>query len=88
MLYVLVCSINLVRFFVVHSPSGPGGWFKKISSLACLNTGHCVHKCTNVSGSSSHNLHSVATGSPIVFWCFARKLCPIIALTIICRYFG
>ena len=86
MLYALVCNINFIRFFVVHTPSGPGGWFKKMSSLACLNTGQAVHKCIKVSGSSSHNLHSVAIGRPIVFWCFAKKLCPVMALMIICKY--
>ena len=59
---------------------------RKMSCRACASLGHLVKRCMNISGSSSHNLHSGAIGWPILFWCFDRKLCPVIARLISCIY--
>ena len=39
------------------------GWFCKISKRACWKQGHSLSKWSNVSGSSSQNLHNSDTSS-------------------------
>ena len=39
------------------------GWLCKISNLACWKHGHSFSRWSNVSGSSSQNLHSSETSS-------------------------
>ena len=58
-------------------PSGVGGSSRYISFRFSLKTGQVVVRYIKVSGASSQSLHSGATGFPILFWCFERKLCPV-----------
>ena len=51
----------------------------KMLSLCVWSTGHSVIKCTKVSWFSPHSLHSGGIGRPIRFWCFDKKLWPVIA---------
>ena len=57
-----------------------------ISSLSCLGEGHSVMKWWKVSVSSLQNLQTFDIVWSIIFWCFPRKLWPVIALTRFVKY--
>ena len=65
----------ILPIFQFRVPSGMLS--RKIVCRCWASLGHSVNKWMNVSGASLHKLHSGATGWPIRFWCFDKKLCPV-----------
>ena len=79
-------SINCLTFFIDQVLSDGKGLSWKISSLSCLSEGHSAMKWWKVSISSSQNLQTFDIVWSILFWCFPKKLCPVIALTRFVKY--